>query len=117
MFYLNMNAVLALIGMIAVLGLTRKWPHNKRILLLAFNLCFLLLFSGKLFFCFTPFIPWSTSYCFLFLCGTQSLRKLWFIAFIAANVLLVCLVRWFIMGLFASLILMQSSISDSFTTV
>ncbi len=44
MWYLNMNAVIAIIGMVLVLALTRRWPGNKRYLLLAFNLCFLFVF-------------------------------------------------------------------------
>ena len=48
MFYMHMNAMVAMSGMIAVLMLTRKWADNKRILMIIFSLCFLLLFSKKL---------------------------------------------------------------------
>ncbi|UUZ82664.1 hypothetical protein LJK88_00875 [Paenibacillus sp. P26] len=48
MWYLNMNAVMAIAGMVVILALTRWWPHNKRILLLAFNLCFLFVFNHRL---------------------------------------------------------------------
>ncbi len=48
MFYMHMNAIIAMIGMVAVLMLTRKWANNKRILMIIFSLCFLLLFSQKL---------------------------------------------------------------------
>ncbi len=75
MWYLNMNAVMALTGMVLVLVLTRRWPSNKRYLLLAFNLCFLLLFSEKLFFFYLAYT--SLNYmAFLFLCQTRHFRKL-----------------------------------------
>ncbi|MEF3305425.1 MBOAT family O-acyltransferase [Paenibacillus sp. GYB003] len=48
-YLLNLHALAALLGMVVVLMLTRRWPHNKRILVLLFNLCFLYLFSRKLF--------------------------------------------------------------------
>ncbi|GAB2719271.1 MBOAT family O-acyltransferase [Paenibacillus thermoaerophilus] len=45
MFYLNMNAVAALAGLILLLFVTRRWSGGKRWLLLAFNLAFLAVFS------------------------------------------------------------------------
>ncbi|MBD2863676.1 MBOAT family O-acyltransferase [Paenibacillus oceani] len=48
-YLLNLHALGALLGMVIVLLLTRRWPQNKRILVLVFNLCFLYLFSRKLF--------------------------------------------------------------------
>ena len=38
MFYMHMNAMIAMSGMIAVLMLTRKWADNKRILMIIFSL-------------------------------------------------------------------------------
>lgn len=99
MWYLNMNAVVAMIGMILVLALTRWWPHNKRILLLAFNLCFLLVFSKKLF-VFYVIYTLLNYLGFLFLCQATSWRKGWFITLIALNVAAVCSLRLFGMKVF-----------------
>ncbi|PZE19256.1 MBOAT family O-acyltransferase [Paenibacillus xerothermodurans] len=99
MWYLNMNAVVAMAGMALVLALTRWWPSNKRILLLAFNLCFLLLFSERLFVFYLVYSLLNYA-AFLFLCRVSSWRKGWFIALIVLNVAGVCSLRFFEMGLF-----------------
>jgi alginate O-acetyltransferase complex protein AlgI len=99
MWYLNMNAVVAMIGMVLVLALTRWWPPNKRILLLAFNLCFLLLFSKKLFIFYVVYTLLNYA-AFLFLCNVKSWRKGWFISLIALNVAGVCCLRLFGMKVF-----------------
>jgi alginate O-acetyltransferase complex protein AlgI len=85
MWYLNMNAVMAMCGMIIILALTRWWPHNKRILLLAFNLSFLLVFSKKLFVFYLVYTLLNYL-SFQFLCHAASWRKGWFITLIALNV-------------------------------
>lgn len=92
MFFMNMNAIIAMIGMILVLALTRWWPHNKRILLLAFNLCFLLLFSQKLFLFYIIYTV-ANYLCFLWLCYTSKWRKGGFIMLIALNIAAVSAVR------------------------
>ncbi|MCS7459914.1 MBOAT family protein [Paenibacillus doosanensis] len=99
MFYMNMNAVMAMIGMIIILALTRWWPHNKRYLLLAFNLCFLLLFSKKLFLFYIVYTV-INYICFLWLCYTKKWRKGGFIALIVLNVAAVSGIR--LLGMEAS---------------
>ncbi|OPH54512.1 acyltransferase [Paenibacillus ferrarius] len=100
MFYMHMNAMIAMIGMIAVLMLTRKWADNKRILMIIFSLCFLLLFSQKLLVFYAAFTV--INYIgFVYLCRTTIWRKAIFILAIAANVIGVFLgVRLFVMGIF-----------------
>ncbi|OXM86321.1 MBOAT family O-acyltransferase [Paenibacillus rigui] len=94
MWYLNMNAVMAMSGMILVLALTRWWPHNKRVLLLAFNLCFLLVFSKKLFIFYVVYT--LLNYLgFLFLCHVTKWRQGWFITAIVLNVAGVSCLRLF----------------------
>ena len=85
MWYLNMNAVMAIAGMALVLACTRWWPANKRVLLLAFNLCFLLLFSKKLFAFYLAYTALNYL-AFLLLCHTERFRKGWFIGLIFLNV-------------------------------
>jgi len=100
MFYLNMNAMVAMCGMIAVLMLTRKWPGNKRVLMLLFNVCFLLLFSKKLclFYAAYTLINYGG---FVYLCRTQLWRKATFLLAMAANVAGAFLgVRLFVMHVF-----------------
>ncbi|MFE5324075.1 MBOAT family O-acyltransferase [Paenibacillus sp. NPDC056579] len=92
MFFMNMNAIIAMIGMIIVLALTRWWPHNKRYLLLAFNLCFLLLFSKKLFLFYLIYTA-ANYLCFLWLCYTSKWRKGGFILLIALNIAAVSGIR------------------------
>lgn len=99
MFYLNMNALIALAGMIFVLSLTRKWSWNKRILLLVFNFCFLLFFSKELFLFYLGYTLLNYL-AFLFLSRVTRLRRFWFVLFIALNVACVCLVRFHEMKLF-----------------
>ncbi|SDE51124.1 alginate O-acetyltransferase complex protein AlgI [Paenibacillus sp. UNCCL117] len=99
MWYLNMNAVLAIIGMVLVLALTRRWPGNKRYLLLAFNLCFLFVFSQKLFVFYLAYTALNYA-AFLFLGRLASFRKTAFVLLIAANVAAVCTLRLFGMELF-----------------
>lgn len=94
MWYLNMNAVLALCGMAAVLMLTRFWPQNKRILVLLFNLSFLLAFSRELFVFYMLYTLLNFAG-FVFLCRTAHLRKMWFVALIAANVAAVSSLRFY----------------------
>jgi alginate O-acetyltransferase complex protein AlgI len=101
MWYLNMNAVVALAGMILVLMLTRRWPQNKRILVLAFNLCFLLLFSKKLF-VFNVLYTLLNYVGFVLLCRTTAWRKTTFLLLIAANVAAVSCLRLFGMGVLHS---------------
>lgn len=94
MWYLNMTSVLALAGMVAVLMMTRRWPQNKRILLLLFNLGFILVFSKKLFVFYAVYT--LVNYClFLFLARTERWRKLWFVLLILTNVAGVTLFRLF----------------------
>ncbi|TVY09366.1 MBOAT family O-acyltransferase [Paenibacillus cremeus] len=101
MWYLNMNAVMAIAGMVVVLAFTRKWPGNKRILLLAFNLIFLLVFSKKLFAFYLGYT--SLNYlAFLLLCYTTRFRKGWFILLIALNVAGVSMLRLFGMHVFTN---------------
>lgn len=45
MFYLHMNAIAALAGLILLLYVTRRWAGGKRWLVLAFNIAFLAVFS------------------------------------------------------------------------
>lgn len=99
MWYLNMNAVMAMIAMIIVLALTQRWAPGKRILLLAFNLCFLIIFSKKLFAFYMLFTALNYL-AFLFLCHVPRFRKTWFILLIAANVAAVCSLRLFGMKVF-----------------
>ncbi|MEC0209479.1 MBOAT family O-acyltransferase [Paenibacillus ehimensis] len=99
MWYLNMNAVMAMAGMVLVLALTRRWADNKRLLLLAFNLCFLLLFSQKLLAFYLAYTALNYL-AFLFLSHTSRFRKGWFILLIAANVAAVCSLRLFGMEVF-----------------
>jgi alginate O-acetyltransferase complex protein AlgI len=100
MFYLNMTAMVAMAGMIAILMLTRKWPQAKRVLTLLFSLSFLLLFSQKLFVFYAIFT--LINYLgFIYLCRTTLWRQATFIFLIAANVIGVFIgVRFFVMGIF-----------------
>jgi alginate O-acetyltransferase complex protein AlgI len=100
MFYLNMNAIMAISGMVAVLMLTRWWPNNKRVLNLLFCLFFLLLFSKKLLLFYAVYT--LLNYLgFVYLCRTKLWRKAAFLFAIAANIAAVFLgVRFFIMGIF-----------------
>ncbi|WJH36332.1 hypothetical protein N6H14_11195 [Paenibacillus sp. CC-CFT747] len=96
MFFIKMNALVAMAGMIAVLMLTRWWPLNKRVLLLFFNLAFLGVFSQKLFL--FAVVYTALNYAgFLFLSRTASYRKLWFVLSIVLNVAAVSCVRLFVM--------------------
>ena len=100
MFYMHMNAMVAMSGMIAVLMLTRKWADNKRILMIIFSLCFLLLFSKKLVVFYAAFTI-INYFGFVYLCRTTLWRKATFIFGIAANIVGVFLgVRFFVMGVF-----------------
>lgn len=102
MFYMHMNAMVAMSGMIAVLMLTRKWADNKRILMIIFSLCFLLLFSKKLVVFYAAFTI-INYFGFVYLCRTTIWRKATFIFGIAANIVGVFLgVRFFVMGIFSS---------------
>ncbi|AEI38802.1 MBOAT family O-acyltransferase [Paenibacillus mucilaginosus] len=99
MFYLNMNAVLAMLGMVIVLALTRKWRGNKRLLLLAFNLSFLVVFSSKLFFFYLGYTALNYL-AFRFLSVVTRARLAWFIGLIALNIGLVSSLRLFDMKIF-----------------
>lgn len=99
MWYLNINAVIAIFGMAAVLLLTRRWQQNKRILLLVFNLGFLGVYSQKLFAFYLAYTALNYG-CFLFLSRAGSLRRLWFYLLIAGNVAGVSIVRLYGMGTF-----------------
>lgn len=93
MFYFNVFALIGLAAMVAALLLTRRWSSNKRVLLLFFNLGFLLVFNYKLFFFYIAYT--LVNYVlYLFLCRIRSARVWWFIVFIAANVALVSGVRF-----------------------
>ncbi|WP_281882941.1 MBOAT family O-acyltransferase [Paenibacillus sp. YYML68] len=92
MWYLNMNAVIAMIGMVLVLALTRRWSGNKRYLLLAFNLCFLYVFSHKLFAFYLVYTALNYV-AFLWLGSIGSFRRTMFITLIAGNIAAVCGLR------------------------
>ncbi|WP_248929473.1 MBOAT family O-acyltransferase [Paenibacillus hamazuiensis] len=92
MWYLNMNAVVAMIGMAVVLGITRRWTLNKRVLLLLFNLGFIALFSKQLF-VFHVLYTAVNFIGFRYLCGASAGRKPAFISLIALNVAGVSLLR------------------------
>lgn len=93
-YLLNMNALIALSGMIATLMLTRFWRHNKRFLVLAFNLCFLFVFNGKLFW-FSLAYTLLNYVGYLGLCHAPKWRTLYFAASIALNVAGVSVLRLF----------------------
>lgn len=100
MFYLNMTAMAAMAGMIAVLMVTRRWLQSKRVLTLVFSLSFLLLFSQKLFVFYAVFTLLNYAG-FIYLCHTKLWRRAAFIFFIAANVIGVFIgVRFFVTGIF-----------------
>jgi alginate O-acetyltransferase complex protein AlgI len=97
MFYLHMNAIIGLFAMIAALMLTRRWPANKRILLLLFNLGFLLLYSKKLFVFNAAYVLGNYA-AFVLLCRLPRFRRTAFIAAIAANIAAVSVMRLYGMG-------------------
>lgn len=99
MWYLNMNAVVAIVGMVAAMMLTRRWTQNKRVLLLVFNLGFLGVYSQKLLVFYLAYTALNYV-CFIFLSRTVKLRRLWFYLLIAGNVAGVSLIRLFGMGTF-----------------
>jgi alginate O-acetyltransferase complex protein AlgI len=99
MFFVTMNTLLALVGMAAAMLATRWWPQNKRILLLAFNLCFIGVFSQKLLVFYAVYTLLNYAG-FIFLSRTVSLRRFWFITAIAVNVASVSLLRFVDMGWF-----------------
>jgi alginate O-acetyltransferase complex protein AlgI len=92
MWYLKMHAILALCGMTGVLLVTRFWPRNKRILMLLFNLCFLLVFSVKLlaFYLVYTILNYIGYVC---LCRTETSRRLAFAGLIVLNVAAVASAR------------------------
>ncbi|PUA34928.1 acyltransferase [Paenibacillus elgii] len=96
-FYLQMSSLLAITGMVLVLLLTRWWPQNKRILLVLFNLGFLLYFDIRVlyFYIIYTFINYLM---LIFLCRTLTWRKTTFIFFIVLNLSAVCLFRMSHMG-------------------
>lgn len=97
MWYLNMNAIAALAGIIAVLALTRRWSGGKRGLVLLFNLAFLLVFSKKLFVFYVLYT--AANYLgHVFLSRTRRWRRFWFAFFVFANIAAVSLFRLFGMG-------------------
>jgi alginate O-acetyltransferase complex protein AlgI len=85
MWYLNMSAVLALIGMAVVMGLTRWVPQQKRVLLLAFNLLFIGVYSQRLLAFYIVYTV-VNYLLFVFLARTAVWRRFWFIAFLALNI-------------------------------
>ncbi|MFC0211055.1 MBOAT family O-acyltransferase [Paenibacillus chartarius] len=97
MFYLHMNAIVGLAGMIAALMLTRRWPSNKRVLLLLFNLGFLYVFSQKLFVFNVLYVAGNYAL-FLLLCRIARFRLAAFVAAIAANIGAVTVMRLYGMG-------------------
>jgi alginate O-acetyltransferase complex protein AlgI len=96
MWYLNMNALVGMAGMIAALMLTRRWPQNKRVLMLLFNLSFLYIFSRKLMVFNIVWVLLNYG-AFVFLCHAKRLRRLWFFLFIFLNVAGVVILRLFLM--------------------
>jgi alginate O-acetyltransferase complex protein AlgI len=92
MWYLNMNAVVAITGMAFVLFLSRTWPNNKRVLLLLFNLGFLFVFSKPLFIFYVVYTL-VNYFAFRALCRMSTWRRTTFITLITANVLTVVLFR------------------------
>lgn len=93
MFYFNVYALIGLILMIAALLLTRHWKDNKRVLLLVFNLGFLLLFNYKLFFFYLGFTLLNYGL-YRMLCAVQKARVVWFVTWIVFNIALVSVVRF-----------------------
>ncbi|TBL73046.1 MBOAT family O-acyltransferase [Paenibacillus thalictri] len=92
MWYLNMNAVMAMVGMAVVLGLTRRWADNKRVALLLFNLAFLAVFSKQLFV--FNLVYTAVNYIgFRWLCSASSGRRGLFIALVGLNIAGVSLLR------------------------
>jgi alginate O-acetyltransferase complex protein AlgI len=92
MFYLNMPAVLALIGMALVMALTRRIPGNKRVLLLAFNLGFIGVYSQKLLAFYVIYTGVNYAL-FVLLAKVPAWRRFWFISFITLNIGGVVLLR------------------------
>lgn len=91
-YLLNLHALAALLGMVLVLMLTRRWPHNKRILVLLFNLCFLYLFSRKLLLFSAVYV--LVNYAgYVWLCYAKQGRRLLFGAAIMLNVAAVASLR------------------------
>lgn len=93
-YLLNVYALGALLGIVFVLAATRRWRHNKRILVLIFNLCFLLLFSGKLFLFSIAYVL-INYFGYVALCYAPRFRKLLFGAAIMLNVAGVASLRLF----------------------
>lgn len=92
MWYMNMTAVLALSGMALLMGLTRRVPQQKRIMLLLFNLAFIGIYSWKLlaFYAVYTIINYAL---FVFLARTSRWRLFWFILFLSLNIGGVVLLR------------------------
>lgn len=98
-YLLNLHALAALLGMVFVLSLTRRWPHNKRILVLLFNLCFLYLFSRKLFLFSAVYV--LVNYAgYVWMCYAPKGRRLLFGTAIVLNVAAVASLRLFGMHVF-----------------
>lgn len=93
-YLLNVHALGALLGMVLMLMLTRRWPSNKRILVLLFNLCFLYVFSRKLFL-FSIVYALVNYAGYLWLCHAARARRLLFLGAIAVNVTGVSMLRLF----------------------
>lgn len=100
MFFTTMNGLVALAGLIAVLLATRRWPHNKRILLLLFNVGFLAVFSKKLIVFYLIYTALNYAG-FRFLRKVETGRRFWFIALIFLNVAAISTLRLFVMDVFA----------------
>ncbi|MDF2721790.1 MAG: alginate regulatory protein [Paenibacillus sp.] len=93
-YLLNVYALAALSGMVLVLAATRRWRHSKRLLVLLFNLSFLLLFSQKLFL--FSIVYTLVNYCgYIALCRALRYRRLLFGAAIVLNVAGVACLRLF----------------------
>lgn len=97
-YLLNMNAWIAMSGMIAALMLTRAWKANKRIPVLLFNLCFLYVFSVNIFW-FSVAYAAANYLGYRLLCAVRSGRRFWFLALVAANVAGVAAMRLYEMKL------------------
>jgi alginate O-acetyltransferase complex protein AlgI len=93
-YMLNLYALAAMFGFVFVLMATRRWRANKRVLVLLFNLCFLLIFSQKLFLFSILYVLLNYAG-YLLLCYAPKARTFWFGTAIALNVGGVVLLRLF----------------------
>lgn len=101
MWYLQMNTIAALAGIIALLAITRRWTQNKRALVLLFNLGFLLFFSQKLFAFYLAYT--AANYIgYLALNYAARWRRTLFASLVFANIAVVSLFRLLAMDVFTN---------------